>query len=42
MINKICSQGLLYAMSQSATVVTCDLMISVFDNNELPDSVLIA
>ena len=41
-INKICSQGLLYAMSQSASVVTCDMITSVFDNNELPDSVLIA
>ncbi len=39
-INKICTQGLLYAMSQSDTVVTGDMISSVFANEELPNLVL--
>ena len=39
-INKICIQGLLYAMSQSATVVTGEMISSVFANEELPNIVL--
>ena len=35
-INKICTQGLLYAMSQSAAVVTEEMITSVFANEELP------
>jgi len=39
-INKICTQGLLYAMSQSANVVTGEMISSVFANEELPNIVL--
>jgi len=39
-INKICTQGLLYAMAQSASVVTGEMISNIFTNNELPDLVL--